>query len=325
MNDDAHEAWLRIWDMGQEANGERIPLKVYLLGANLGETDPLKIPIARLARAYSITFGFGVNEIQTWIINGFLEKINCQFFSEEGKVITERPLPRDRVWLLLSEECYFKPGIKPLEEVVAQLADRFILCLIDLAEVAGDQFFIVDRLGLNHAFMLSSGQGRPYLLGQKLAGILVEDGYPLYEKDTLRLRIPSAVNGEGLGLWCLQIRPRAGYPGVEKHYTFLELENRLSSIIGESAIELSLDVGQLLGEELCGRYRLSISDPEQKRIQFNINFISNGSVIFYPAFYTLENEDKSISLSISLPKGVAFKALPPAQYTADATGTSTVS
>ena len=308
-----HEAWVELSHITGETGEKktaRYPLKVYLQEADLGETEPATCPVSQLGGTIEVNLGQGEEVLGTWQIPLSFNGMPFLFFDEYGNVVAGEPLPRERVWFLLPMGCYIKPGVRPLEENSAHLSEPYYLQLVNLKAINEDLLCIVDKKGVEHYLTLSQDVLlTPRLEGQKADGVIVDDINPLYLKSSVKILLPPEACNK-LHEWMVYSRPRAGYPGEEKECFLNELN--LQEQEGFKLI-LSLDQASLLGEEQCGRYTVTLLNPEKQKYRFDISFISEFESFFSPALYIPGGEEKSVELCIRCPRGVSFKVNSPAK------------
>ena len=316
-NEVSSRAWIRIADREDEQLLEDILLEVYKKEGGLLETESTSISVMAPLEVINVAFGFGKDVLQKWSLRLFIEnKLPLMIFDERGSLVFSDPLPRERLWFVFEEKIGFKKLLPPLEEDRVNLDKTYYLQLIDTSQFPGEKISVVDANNKQHDLYLT-GQGLMYtqLSGKAIDGVMVEETYPLYWKESVEIYVPT-VDLDELKDWLIQVRPRAGYPGQEASLNFEELQDLLKVQPGGNMALLPLGQTDLFEQEPCGRHTINIFNPAGEKFNYDVSFVDDLKFSFTPQICPPnEKDDQQIEMKLTCPEDLVFDVFEPAKLT----------
>jgi len=310
-------AWIRITDREGEQLVENIPLDIYKKEEGLLETESTSISVLSPVGVINVAFGFGQDVLKNWLMRLFIEEqLPLMIFDEKGSLVFSDPLPREKLWFMFEESLGFQEFLTPLEEDTVDLDKTYYQQLIDTSKFPGEKISVVDANNRQHDLILTGEEVLiPQLSGKAIDGVMVDESYPLYLRDSISIYVPT-VDLDELKDWLIQIRPRAGYPGKEASWNFEELQDLLKVQPGGNMVLLSLEQTDLFEQEPCGRYTISIFNPAGEKFNYDISFVDDLKVSFTPQICPpIEKDDQRIEMKLTCPEDLVFDVFEPAKLT----------
>jgi len=274
------------------------------------ETSTTELHLSTIASSYKINFIVDDEIRRYWEISGMHDSSPYMVFSEEGKKLDVREIPKQRLWFYVPLNYSFIPAEPIIEEtVLPQRADDYQLLLIDLKDI--DSLILEAPQGKRYSLVLQ-GLTVPVINGGKIKDGISCDGIEIYEEAPDTMFIPMKEIND-LGKWEIVIKH--GFQTVNERWSYrLNELDTVSFNAEDSRADILLNDSKLIGSNPVGWYFIRLRGPGRERYHFTIAVIPDLDYEFECPIYlpTLRNQ-QNIKLTVIVPEKAEFNVFPPAK------------